>query len=233
MQIFKEMGAEVISSEEKLKHKAQNLQAFLFDWDGVFNAGTKGHYQTSGFSEVDSMGINMMRFAYWLRIGRVPFTAIITGEQNPSAFELARREHFQAVYFKIKHKADALNHLQKNYQVEPQKVAFCFDDILDVSLAEQVGLRFLVKRKSNPLFLNYAKKYEICDYITACGGEEGAIREVSEVILSLLDAYEDTISQRIAFNDAYQSYIHQRNSLETQFYTQENKEISPIIISNS
>ena len=233
MQIFREIGAELCTTEEKLKDKAQNLEAFVFDWDGVFNAGTKGNKQVSGFSEVDSMGINMIRFAYWLRSGKVPFTAIVTGEQNPAASELAQREHFQAVYFRIKHKADALIHMQKSYKLDDEKIAFCFDDILDLSFAQKVGLRFLVKRKSNPLFLNYAKKHEICDYITACGGDEGAIREISEALLWLTDAYEDTISQRVAYTEAYQSYLKQRSSIETQFYTQENKEIRLITISNS
>lgn len=230
MQIFREIGAEFVSAEEKLTHKAKHLHAFLFDWDGVFNAGTKGNQQSSGFSEVDAMGINMLRFAYWLRNGQVPFIAIITGEQNPSAFELAHREHFQAVYFKIKHKADALTHIKNTYRIEPQKVAFFFDDILDVSLAQQVALRFLVKRKSNPLFLSYAKKHQICDYITACEGDEGAIREVSELLLGLTETYESTIGQRIAYTEAYQTYLRQRNLLETQHYTQESNEIRPIVI---
>jgi 3-deoxy-D-manno-octulosonate 8-phosphate phosphatase (KDO 8-P phosphatase) len=232
MQIFREIGAELCITEEKLKHQAQNLEAFVFDWDGVFNAGTKGNGQVSGFSEVDSMGINMIRFAYWLRSGKIPFTAIVTGEQNPAATELAQREHFQAVYFRIKHKADALEHLQKNYSLDNEKIAFCFDDILDLSFAQKVGLRFLVKRKSNPLFLNYAKKHEICDYITACGGDEGAIREISEVLLWLTNAYEDTISQRVAYNETYQNYLEQRNSIKTEFYTQENKKIRTTIISS-
>jgi len=233
MQIFRELGAEICTPEEILRTKAQNLQAFVFDWDGVFNTGIKGNGQVSGFSEVDAMGINMLRFAYWLRNGRVPFTAIVTGEQNPAATELAQREHFQAVYFRIKHKADALAHIQKSYNLDNQKIAFCFDDILDVSLALQVNLRFLVKRKSNPMFLNYAKKHQICDYITACTANEGAIREVSEVLLWLIGTYENTISQRIAYNETYQNYLKQRNSIETLFYTQEEKEIRQVIISNS
>jgi 3-deoxy-D-manno-octulosonate 8-phosphate phosphatase (KDO 8-P phosphatase) len=232
MQIFRELGAEICTPEEILRTKAQNLQAFVFDWDGVFNTGTKGNGQVSGFSEADSMGINMLRFAYWLRNGRVPFTAIVTGEQNPAAAELAQREHFEAVYFRIKHKADALEHLQKNYSLDNEKIAFCFDDILDLSFAQKVGLRFLVKRKSNPLFLNYAKKHEICDYITACTANEGAVREVSEVLLWLTDAYENTISQRIAYNETYQNYLKQKNSIKTLFYTQEEKEIRQINIPN-
>ncbi|GAB4486868.1 MAG: hypothetical protein OHK0045_06590 [Raineya sp.] len=232
MKVFREMGAEIISSEEQLVQTAQNLEAFLFDWDGVFNAGTKIGKQGSGFSEVDSMGINMIRFAYWLRNGKIPFTAIVTGEQNPSAFELAQREHFQAVYFRIKHKADALTHIQEQYKIDAQKLAFCFDDILDVSLAQKVALRFLVKRKSNPMFLNYAKKHQICDYITACGGDEGAIREISEVLLCLTNSYENTINQRIAYNEAYQSYLRERSHLETHFFTQENKTIRAISIVN-
>jgi 3-deoxy-D-manno-octulosonate 8-phosphate phosphatase (KDO 8-P phosphatase) len=90
----------------------------------------------------------------------------------------------------------------------------------------------LVKRKSNPLFLNYAKKHQICDYITACTANEGAVREVSEVLLWLTDAYENTISQRIAYNETYQNYLKQKNSIKTLFYTQEEKEIRQINIPN-
>jgi len=124
MQIFKDLGAEIIASEAKLSQVAKNLEAFLFDWDGVFNSGSKSNNQSSGFSEVDSMGINMIRFAYWLKSGKIPFTAIITGEQNPAAFELAQRERFQAVFFKIKHKPDALVHIQLEQHIDSQKLLF-------------------------------------------------------------------------------------------------------------
>jgi hypothetical protein len=53
---------------------------------------------------------------------------------------------------------------------------------------------------------------------------------VSEVLLWLTDAYENTISQRIAYNETYQNYLKQKNSIKTLFYTQEEKEIRQIDI---
>ena len=48
-----------------IQQKLQQVKAFIFDWDGVFNDGRKDIQGNSGFSEIDSMGINMMRFSYY------------------------------------------------------------------------------------------------------------------------------------------------------------------------
>ena len=46
------------------------------------------------------MGTNLLRFAWWLRDrGSLPFTGILTGQDNPTAVRLAERERFQAVAF--------------------------------------------------------------------------------------------------------------------------------------
>jgi 3-deoxy-D-manno-octulosonate 8-phosphate phosphatase (KDO 8-P phosphatase) len=155
----------------------------------------------------------------------MPFTAIITGENNQSAFQLAQREHFDAVYFHFSHKIEALNHLKKSHTIENEQVLFCFDDILDVSLAQAVGVRFLVKRKSNPLFLNYAKKHQICDYITGSQSGENAVREVCELILGIEDLYDDTITKRVAYSDEYQQYLKERNQIQTLFFAKKDNDI--------
>ncbi len=209
------LGAEFCISVVELAERAWQWNGFLWDWDGVFNTGYKSKEQSSGFNEADSMGINMLRFGYWLKNGKMPFMAIITGEENPTAIHFAQREHFHAICLQFSHKTDALEILQKNYSLDSQKIAFVYDDVLDVALAQKVSGRFLVKRNSAPFFVEYAKKYEICDYITASQSGKGAIREVCELILSLLDSYDKTISERIAYSLAYQKYLSERNHLET------------------
>ncbi|PKQ69716.1 phosphatase [Raineya orbicola] len=212
---LEQLGAEFCVSIAELAERASQWNGFLWDWDGVFNTGYKTKEQSSGFNESDSMGINMLRFGYWLKNGRIPFTAIITGEENPTAIHFAQREHFNAICLKFSHKTEALEILQKKYLLDSQKIAFVFDDILDVALAQKVSGRFLVQRNSAPFFVEYAKKHEICDYITASQSGEGAIREICELILSLFDSYHKTISERIAYSSAYQEYLLQRNTLET------------------
>jgi hypothetical protein len=42
------------------------------------------------------MGINMLRYNYYIRKGSNPLAGIITGERNPVAITFANREHFQS-----------------------------------------------------------------------------------------------------------------------------------------
>ncbi|MCS6795594.1 MAG: phosphatase, partial [Raineya sp.] len=130
---LEKQGAEFCLSITKLAENALQWNVFLWDWDGVFNSGYKTKEQSSGFSEADSMGVNMLRFGYWLKNGKMPFVAIITGEENPTAIHFAQREHFDAICLKFSHKTEAFEILQKKHNLDSQKVAFVFDDILDVA----------------------------------------------------------------------------------------------------
>ncbi len=55
-----------ITDASVIQQKLKKIKAFIFDWDGVFNDGRKDIDGNSSFSEVDSMGVNMMRFSYYL-----------------------------------------------------------------------------------------------------------------------------------------------------------------------
>ncbi len=228
--IFEKNGGEFSLPFSSIAEKLVTIKAFLFDWDGVFNAGIKGENVHSTFSEADSMGTNLLRFSYWLKTGKIPFTAIITGENNLSAFKLAKRECFDAVYFGFDHKIHALEHIRKHYLIENNEVSFCFDDVLDLSLAYKVGLRFVMRRNASPLFLEYIKKNNLGDYVSANEGQNHAVREVCELILGLNNQYEDVLQQRIAYNEAYQQYLVEKKKIEVQFFTIKNEEIANVII---
>ncbi len=219
-EIFRRIGAEFVTDALSIKKKLLHTHALLLDWDGVFNDGTKGKLP-SCFSEVDSMGINMLRFGFYLQNNCLPFTAIITGEENQTALQWAQREHLNAVFFLAKKKENLLPWLKVKEKIIPQQTLFCFDDLLDIALARWVGTRWMVRRKANPLFLNYCKKHEYCDYITACTGSTHALREISEVALSLLGRLEETFQKRIAFAEHYQEYLAERNNKKTLVYRAE------------
>src|ERR1043165_362016 len=88
--------------------KLKKIKAFLYDWDGVFNNGHKTESGSSSFSEIDSMGTNLLRFSHFLKEDELPLTAIMTGEYNKATVAFSKREHFHALYTGIKNKKDAL-----------------------------------------------------------------------------------------------------------------------------
>ena len=215
--VFNSLGGRFITSPGKLREKLMSVKAILFDWDGVFNHGEKGQIP-SPFNEVDSMGINMLRFGFYMITNQIPYTAIVTGETNHTAFHWAKREKLNDVFFQVKHKVDILKHLQKESGIAPHEVLFVFDDILDLSLAKESGVRFLVNRKSNPLFIEYCVQHRLCDYITFSAGNDYAIREISEVTLDGIDMFEKTIEERMQFNGIYSDFLTEKMKKNTQFW---------------
>jgi len=142
---FSQMGGTFLVSENEIAQKLLQINAFIFDWDGVFNNGIKSFERGSVFSEADSMGINMLRFCYWRIQGKVPFVFIITGENNKSAINLAEREHFNAVYSRFGNKKLAMEQISEKYQLSFDKMMFVMDDILDINAGNLCRLSFCLE----------------------------------------------------------------------------------------
>jgi len=216
---------EFLVSPTILLQKLQQVKAFVFDWDGVFNGGTKDEDGSSQFSEIDSMGTNLMRFNHFLRNNVAPVTAIITGEKNKGAFAFAKREHFHAVYAGIKYKPDAVKHLCKEHHLKPEEICFFFDDAIDLSSAAVCGLRIMAYRDCNPLLLQYAKKHQMADYITRADGAHYAVREATEMLMGLSGQYEESVQARMDFNDLYKRFLKARNKPEPVLYGEDDGKI--------
>lgn len=209
--LFSEAGTRLISTPEAIAERLAKVNTFLFDWDGVFNDGTKGHEVTSHFTEADSMGVNMLRFSHWLKHGTLPYCAIITGRQNKSALNFAEREHFHAVFMGYTHKQEAL----EEGLLDPAKAAFFFDDILDLSIAQQSALRILMGRPQSPLFERSVVEKGWCDAITGATGGQHAVREACELLIGLNGNWRQILEDRVAFNESYREYLNARNAVQT------------------
>jgi 3-deoxy-D-manno-octulosonate 8-phosphate phosphatase (KDO 8-P phosphatase) len=216
--IFSEIGGEFLLSPLQLKKKFINLKGIVFDWDGVFHTGQKGDGRSSAFSEVDSMGINMMRYGHWLENNQMLFTAIISGQNDSTAKKFALREHFNGIYTGILEKKKAIDHICDLMGFKPIEIGCVFDDIIDLPMAETCGLRILVRREANPLLLKYILENKLCDYITAFSAKDNALREISEMLLGLLGNYEMVVKSRVSFDKDYNQYWQVRNSIVTQPY---------------
>ncbi len=223
---FLQSGGRLNCKPRDLQTKIGNIRALLFDWDGIFNSGEKGEIPST-FNEIDSMGVNMLRFGFYLHTGSIPFTAVVTGQNNKTAFDWSQREHLDAVYFHVKHKIELVHALEKGYGIYRDEILFVFDDILDLSMAAEVGVRMLVKHRANPLFVEYCIKNNLCDYITYCSGSENAVREISELILNALGKFEATLEKRVAFEGEYLTYLRERNQKTTSILESRNGVFEP------
>ena len=215
---FTAAGGNFVTPAEELLQKLAECRAVVFDWDGVFNAGRKGHTSSSGFAEVDSMGMNMLRYGLWRRQGELPYTAIITGENNESAIGFAEREHLTAVYTGIRSKQHVIEHLCGEHELKPAQIACVFDDINDLPMAEVCGIRFMVRCSASPMFADYVERHDFCDYVTGAKSGGYPVREICELLLGLLDAYDDVVTSRVAFDAEYNQYLDARQSVVTACY---------------
>lgn len=223
---FVDIGGKFHTSAFDLREKKlPKIKAFVFDWDGVFNDGFKGMENSSNFSEVDSLGVSMLRFGFFLAQKIQAKTALITGESNPVCIKWAKRENIDAVYTQSKEKDKALLHFCEAQGIEPENVAFFFDDILDVPVARLAGMKMAVGRPGNPVFLEYLEKHELADYISGCTGNEHAVREFCELLLSLMDKQFDVIEHRSRYDEFYLDYLNSRSKVETRLFEYEDGEI--------
>ncbi len=212
-----------------LASKIGRIQVLMFDWDGVFNDGTKGVETPSTFNEADSMGTNMLRYGLWLNNGRMPIAAIVSGEKNQTAKHFARREHFDGIFSGIGDKRQAVEHLSAEYQIPPESIACVFDDINDLAMAQICGVRCLVQRPASPLFREYSGDHGLCDYITGHGSGSHAVREISELLLGLSGLFEKVIKSRVAFDRHYREYFSQRQTIITRSYIQEDGAVMEVV----
>jgi 3-deoxy-D-manno-octulosonate 8-phosphate phosphatase (KDO 8-P phosphatase) len=201
--------------------KVKALQGLVFDWDGVFNSGTKGGGSASGFSEADSMGTNMLRYGLWLQTRKLPACFLISGENNAAAAQFATREHFDGVYGGIRNKRDAVEHLCGRHGLVAGRIACVIDDINDLPLARACGLRFLVRRSASPLLTAYVTDGGLCDYVTGHRGGRHAVREISELMLGLLGIYRQVVESRTAVDASYLDYFARRQAVTPRFYGQD------------
>lgn len=218
---FKIDGGKFYISPERMRDALSNVRGFVFDWDGVFNNGYKGGGYEGVFSESDSMGTNLLRYGYWLKNGKLPYIAIITGQPNITAMKFAKREHYTAVYQNINDKKQAIEHACHIANMKPNQIACISDDVNDLSMSLICGLRIQVKRSASPLFAHYTANHSLCDYVTGHSGDRYAVREICELFLGLSGMYVQTIESRISFDEKYLSYYRTRNEYETNYYTGE------------
>lgn len=228
-ELYKDLGATFITPYLDLVERLPNIKAFVFDWDGVFNYGFKGISAPSTFAEPDISGINLMRYAYYLHYGEIPAIIIITGEANENSIKLANRENFNFVYQKVVNKVDACIDVMSKLNIVAGEVACVFDDFNDSSMAKICAVRYLINRPSSPVFTSYLVNNNFCDYITANIQPNNPIREICELNMVLIGKFEEAVSSRTQFDEAYRKYMGKRTMIKPEFYALHKGTFSEVI----
>jgi len=210
-----EAGASLFCTHPDLKLKLSKIRLFLFDWDGVFNNGSKIGSQGSSFSEIDSLGTNLLRFGFYKQNGEMPLMGILSGASNELGNDFAQREHFNLAMLNFKNKSEALDLIIKEYSLEPEQIAFFFDDVLDLSVAARVGFRIFLGSKHSPSFNNYVQSHGLVDLIPSVNGGENGVREACDFMLEAIGQYSNVISDRLSFSSHYSDYWNERQSIIT------------------
>lgn len=215
---FSKLGGVFVRPVDELATRVRALRGLVSDWDGVFNQGAKGEGAESTFSEPDSMGTNLLRYALWRQGGRqLPTAALITGAENPSARAFALREHFHAVYYGTPNKTVAIEALCRAHKVSSEQLLCVFDDVNDLGMAFACGVRVFVQRSASPLLRDYVVRQGLCDYITGHGPERYAVREVCELVIGLLGSFDAVVASRVAWDRDYAAYFAARQAVTTEF----------------
>jgi len=218
--VFSRLGGTFVTPVGTLIERMPTIRGFVSDWDGVFNQGTKGEGAESTYSEPDSMGTNLLRYALWRQHRELPIAALITGADNPSARHFALREHFHALYTGARNKTLAIGALCRTHSVSSDRFVCVFDDVNDLGMAFACGIRVFVQRSASPLLREYVVRQGLCDYVTAHSSERHAVREVCELLLGLLGAFEAVVASRVAWDADYAAYFAARQAVKTELIDQ-------------
>ncbi len=219
---FSKLGGVFLTPIHVLAERLRSVRGFVADWDGVFNDGAKGDGAGSTYSEPDSMGTNLLRYALWRAHGhKLPVAALITGAANPAAREFALREHCHALYYGARDKTRAIEALCALQGVSSEQLICLFDDVNDLGMAFACGIRVLVRRSASPVLLDYVARQGLCDYITAHPPHLHAVREVCELFVGLLGSFEAVVASRVAWDADYASYFAARQAVSTEFIDRE------------
>ena len=158
-----------IDSANKLK----DLKILLLDVDGVLTRGeiiyNDSGQETKVFSVKDGLGIRLL-------IEAGINVAIVTGRRSQALIHRCRNLGIEQIYDGVHEKSAIINRIIDQTEAIISEIGFVGDDLPDLALMKKVGVSIAVA-DAHEIIIDYA------DVITSAKGGEGAVREVSELIL--------------------------------------------------
>jgi len=166
----------------KLKSIVNNIKLVAFDVDGVMTDGSltflEDGREIKTYNAKDGLGVVMLGKAGII-------TSIITARINGTVEHRAKILNIKELYVGQKNKIEALNELIKKYNLKNEEIAYMGDDLPDICVLKEVGLKCCPKDAVNEV-------KDICNFVSNYDGGKGAVRELCDFILKAKGlTYED------------------------------------------
>lgn len=179
---FKTLKPEVIE-------KASSVKLLLMDVDGVLTNGKLFYVpgpdgspaEFKGFNSQDGIGI------HWLHSFGIK-TGVISGRDSIATTERARILNMEYVFQGHLDKIEIFEDIVKKESLSLEQTAFVGDDFTDAPLIKMSGFGCAVANAREEV-------KAVADYTTKIAGGEGAIREISEIILSSQNLWTDVLKK--------------------------------------
>ena len=157
-----------------IKNLFKKIDLIGFDVDGVFTDGririNEDGVESKVFHTHDGQGIRQL-----IKAGKK--ILIISGRESNAAAKRMKELGITDVFLGCKNKEAIFVEKSKDYEIPLSRCAFMGDDIADKSILEIVGLPITVANA-------HKEVKNISAYITKKTGGEGAIREITDLLIT-------------------------------------------------
>ena len=163
-----------MDESERVIPDLSKIQMFLTDSDGCLTDGGM-YYTESGdeikkFSALDGKGLSMLREA-GIKIG------IITGENRELVRRRAEKLHMDVLKMGIQDKLPVVEAIAEEYKIPLENICYVGDDLPDIPVIKAVGFGCSVAN-------GRLEVKGVAKYVTETHGGQGAIREITDMIVA-------------------------------------------------
>lgn len=171
--------------ETDTREKLAAVKLVAMDVDGVLTDG-RAYYGSNGeqgvfFNVHDGSGIKYLHRA-GIR------TAIISGRELEAISARAEVLGIELVFQGAKVKMEAYEELKRRAGLSDADICYVGDDLTDVPVMRAVGLAIAVANARDEV-------RELADIVTRAAGGDGAVREVSEMVLKASGKWDDILKR--------------------------------------
>lgn len=164
----------------------RQIRMFATDVDGVLTDGGM-YYSESGdewkkFNARDGMGIKLLQKAGLI-------TAIVTQERTRLVARRAEKLAIPELHQGVMDKLSVIRDMAERYEISLQQIAYIGDDVNDIEALKAVGFS---AAPADALL----QVRTVVDYVCRQKGGEGAVRELTEMILQSRSETKNTTQRR-------------------------------------
>jgi 3-deoxy-D-manno-octulosonate 8-phosphate phosphatase (KDO 8-P phosphatase) len=168
---------------DRLEEKFRRVRLLVLDVDGVLTDGritySDDGVETKSFHVHDGLGIRLL-LQHGIRV------CVVTGRRSEALRRRCRELGVDAVFDAVTDKAAVMDDLRGRWHLAMEDIACMGDDLPDIAMMEQAGLRIAVADAHGAV-------RSAADVVTRSAGGAGAVREICDRILHSQGLWEEAV----------------------------------------